>query len=102
MPMSRGAARDEAPVEGDRMPATRSGSWAVGLAAASLVLLLSWSRLGRLGGVPGLLFGLVGGVLALVAIARRGERSVTVFLALLPFLSVVLFLLAELVAGDGR
>jgi hypothetical protein len=80
------------------MPTTRAGSWAVGLATASFLLLLSWSLLGRLGGVPGLLFGLVGGVLALVAIARHGERSVTVFLALLPVLSVVLFLLAELVA----
>ena len=80
-------------------PRTRLGKWAVGLAAASVVLLLGWSLMGRLGGVPGLAFGLAGGVVALVAIFRRGERALTVFTAFLPFLNVVVFLLAELLIG---
>jgi hypothetical protein len=33
-------------------------------------------------GIPGLAFGLAGGVVALVAIFWRGERAVTVFVAL--------------------
>jgi hypothetical protein len=73
----------------------------VGLRAASVVLLFGWSLMGRLGGVPGLAFGLAGGVLALVAIFRRGERALTVFAALLPFLNVVIFLLAELLIGHA-
>jgi hypothetical protein len=80
-------------------PTTRLGTWAVVLAAVCVVLLLSWSALGRLGGIPGLACGLVGGVLALVAIARRGERALVVFAAVVPFLSVVAFLLAELLIG---
>jgi hypothetical protein len=55
--------------------------------------------MGRLGGVPGLAFGLAGGVLAIVAIVRHGERGMTVFAALLPFLNVLVFLLAELLIG---
>jgi hypothetical protein len=82
-------------------PTTRLGSWAVGLAAASVALLFGWSLMGRLGGVPGLAFGLAGGVVALVAIFRREERAVTVFAALVPFLNVVVFLLAELLIGHA-
>jgi hypothetical protein len=78
------------------LPTTRLGNWAVGLAAASVVLLLGWSFVGRAGGVPGLAFGLAGGVLALVAIFQRGERALTVFAVLLPFLTALVFLLAEL------
>jgi hypothetical protein len=81
------------------LPTTPLGKWAIGLAAASIVLLLGWTVLGRLGGVPGLALGLAGGVLALVAILRHGERALTVFAALLPFLNVLVFLLAELLIG---
>jgi hypothetical protein len=83
-------------------PRTRLGEWAewaVGLSAASVVLLLGWSLVGRLGGVAALAMGLTGGVAALVAILRRGERALAVFAALLPCLSVVAFLVAELVGG---
>ena len=76
-------------------PTTSLGTWAVGLAAAGVVLIVGWSFLGPLGGLPGLACGLVGGVLALVAILRRGERALTVFAALFPFLNAVVFLLAE-------
>jgi hypothetical protein len=71
----------------------------VGLEAASVVLLLGWSFMGRLGGFPALVLGLVGGVVALVAIFRRGERALTVFAALVPFVNVVVFLLAEFLVG---
>jgi hypothetical protein len=83
------------------LPTTQLGKWAVGLAGASVVLLFGWSLVGRLGGVPGLAFGLAGGVLALVAIVRRGERALTVFAVLLPFLTVLVFLLAELLIPHG-
>jgi len=83
------------------LPTTQLGKWAFGLAAVSVVLLFGWSLMGRLGGVPGLAFGLAGGVLALVAIFRRGERALTVFAALLPFLNVLIFLLAELLIGHA-
>lgn len=63
------------------------------------MLLSGWSLLGRLGGIPGLAFGFAGGVTGLLAIVRRGERAVTVFAALVPFLNVVVFVLAELLIG---
>ena len=78
------------------LPTTQLGKWAVSLAAASVVLIFGWSLVGRFGGVPGLAFGLAGGVLALVAIFRRGESALTVFAVLLRFLTVLVFLLAEL------
>ena len=83
------------------LPTTQLGKWAVGLAGASVVLLFGWSLVGRLGGVPGLAFGLAGGVLALVAILRRRERALTVFAVLLPLLTVLVFLLAELIIPHG-
>jgi hypothetical protein len=44
--------------------------------------------------------GLAAGVVSLAAIVRRDERALVVFAALLPLLSVVGFLLAELVGHD--
>lgn len=80
-------------------PTTRLGTWAVGLAAAHLVLMLGWRLLGPLGGFPGLAFGLAGGVVALVAILRRGERALTVYAALVFLLNTVLFVLGSLLLG---
>ena len=77
-------------------PTTRLGEWAIGLAVVSVGLLLTWTVVGRIGGVAGLGCGLAGGVSAFVAIARRGERSPIVFLALAPFAMVAAFVLAEL------
>jgi hypothetical protein len=62
------------------------------------VLLLSWSLMGRLGGIPRL--GLAGGVLAQVSIFQRGERALTVFAALVPFFNAVGFVLGSLFIGD--
>ena len=80
-------------------PTTRLGKWAVGLAVASVVFNFTWRLMGPLGGFPSLTFGLVGGIVGLVAIFRRSERAASVFAALLPFVGVVLFLLAEFLIG---
>ena len=82
------------------LPTTRLGSWGVGLTLAGFVLLnFAWTLLGRLGGLPGLVLALAGGVVVLVAVLRRGERAVLAFASLLPVPSVVAFLLAELLIG---
>jgi peptidoglycan/LPS O-acetylase OafA/YrhL len=80
-------------------PTTRLGTWAVGLALANILLMPAWRLFGPLGGWPGLVAGFAGGVLALVAIARRRERSLAAYAALVPFALVVLFVLAELLIG---
>jgi hypothetical protein len=49
--------------------------------------------------VGGGALGLAGGVCALVAIFRRGERAVAVFVAILPLVLAVTFVLAELLIG---
>ena len=71
----------------------------MGLAASSVVLNFGWRLMGPLGAFPALAFGLVGGVVGLAAILRRHERAASVFVALLPFVGVVLFLLAEFLVG---
>jgi hypothetical protein len=80
-------------------PTTRLGKWAVPLAAANVALMLLWLPLKPVGAPLGLLCGLAGGIVALVAIFRRGERAVSVFVALLPFLFAIVFVLAELLIG---
>jgi hypothetical protein len=81
------------------LPKTRLGRWAVALAIAMVVLVLGWRLMGPLGAFPAFVCGLGGGIVALVAIFRRHERALTVFLALVPLLFVVLFVLAELLIG---
>jgi len=101
--MGSGVARQHLPVKKTRriaiLPTTRLGRWAVGLAAANVVLVLGWRLMGPLGAMPGFACGLAGGVVAMVAIFRRGERAITVFAALVPLLLVVAFVLAELIVG---
>lgn len=77
-------------------PTTRLGRWSVGMAVASVVLGFAWSFLGPLGGAPGLALGFAGGIVALVAIVRRGDRALTVYAALIPFLQVFVLVLGEL------
>ena len=79
-------------------PTTRPGRWAVGLAVAYLVLVPAWAILPG-GAALGFLCGIAGGVVALVAVARRGERAVTVFAAIIPLALVLVFVLAELLIG---
>jgi hypothetical protein len=77
-------------------PRTRVGTWAIGLAIASVVLGGPLSRLGLLGGITGLAVGAAGGLVALIAILRRRERAISVFLAVVPLAFVVLFVVLEL------
>ena len=81
------------------LPTTRHGRWAVGLAAASVVLVLAWRVMGPAGAVPGFACGLVAGVVALVAIFRHGERAITVFAALVPLVFVLVFVLGSTVGS---
>ena len=76
-------------------PATKTGRWAIGLAGASIVLILAYSVLPG-GAWAGFICGIIAGVMALFAISRRQERSYLVFLAILPLVWVLLFLAAEL------
>ncbi len=94
------------------LPVTRAGWWSAGLLAAFaafLIVLFSLVAAGERGGdeffsnlwlaLPGLGAGLsavLAGVTAAVAIVRRGERSVLVFLVLIVGLIVALFLLGEI------
>jgi hypothetical protein len=80
-------------------PTTRLGRWAVGLLAANVLLVLGWRLTGPAGAFPGFVAGLAGGVVALIAILRRGERAASVFVAVLPLVFVVVFVLAELLIG---
>jgi len=75
-------------------PSTRLGWWAIGLAVASIVLSFAWSILPG-GAIPSFICGLVGGVLALIAVIRQHERSWLVFLSILPMFSVLFFILGE-------
>ena len=101
--MTVGRVHHRLPVKRERrfviLPTTRLGKWAVGLAAANVLLMFGWRLMGPLGGFPGLACGLVGGIVALVAIARRGERAIAVFAATVPAVLVVLFVLGELLIG---
>lgn len=101
--MTTGDLRQRVPVEARRgraiLPTTRMGKWAVGLAVANIVLMFGWRLMGPLGGFPGLAAGFAGGVVALFAITRRGERAVAVFAAIVPLVLVVVFVLAELLVG---
>ena len=75
-------------------PHTRLGWWAVGLGAASIIFLPLWSFLPG-GALLSFLCGLAGGIVALLALTRRGERSWLVFVCLLPMLNVFVFILGE-------
>jgi hypothetical protein len=83
------------------LPTTLLGNWAVGLAAANVLLMLSWTLTRPVGAPLGLAVGLAGGVVALAAILRRAERAILVWVALLPFLMAIVFLLAEFLLGHA-
>jgi len=101
--MGSGGVTQRLPVKKARriaiLPTARLGSWSVGLGVASFVLVLAWRLMGPLGALPGFVCGLVAGVVALVAIVRRGERALTVFAAIAPLVLVFVFVLAELIIG---
>lgn len=80
-------------------PTTYLGRWATGLGAASIALLTGWSAAGTWGAPLGLVCGILGGAVALVAIFRDGERAIAAFAALLPWLFFLGFVAAELIIG---
>ena len=82
------------------LPTTGLGRWALGLAAALFPFVLAASVVPR-GAVLGLACGMAGGVAALTAIVRDGERAVAVFAALVPLAIAAGFLLAEVVFGHA-
>lgn len=76
------------------IPHTKPGWWAVGLAVASVAGILAWSILPG-GAWFGFLCGLAGGVIGLTAIIRQHERSLLVWLTILPLAFVIFFLVGE-------
>jgi hypothetical protein len=101
--MTSGGLSQRLPVKKRRrfavLPHTRPGKWAVGLTVAAVVLMAGWRLMGPVGALPALACGLAGGVVALIAIFRNGERAATVFAALVPFLNTIVFVLAEFLIG---
>jgi len=91
-------------------PSTRLGRWSIALGALFLVMFTinstvfmplqldaAWKHvLAILYGIGMLLCGLAAGVIGLIAIVRRGERSWLVWLCVLPGLLVVFLLVGEL------
>jgi len=91
-------------------PRTPLGSWAVRLLIPFAALFLVSFAFGASGhsnqwfalvGFFGVLFGALAGVVAAVAIVRRGERSLLVFLPLIVLVFIAILIVAELV-GHGR
>jgi hypothetical protein len=77
------------------IPHTKLGWWSVGLAAASVVLIFAWSVLPG-GAWLGFLCGIAGGITAVIAIVRKQERALLVWLPILPAIFVIYFIAAEL------
>ena len=80
------------------LPTTRLGRWALGFALANPVLVIAWTILPG-GAVLGFVSGVTGGILAVRAIRRHGERALSVYAAVVPLVMVVAFVLAELLIG---
>lgn len=78
------------------LPQTKLSWWAVGLSALFTVLfILIVNELLRFSGFLSMTIGVVAGVLALVSIIWKRERSWLVWLLLLPGLFAILFALGE-------
>lgn len=79
-------------------PTTRLGKWAVGLVAASFALGMGWRLMGPVGGFPMVVLAVAGGVAAILAIVRHGERALTVFAALVWSLMAAALIVELLIA----
>lgn len=78
-------------------PATRLGWWAVGLGIVFTALfLLIVNELIRFPGMLTMILGIVGGILTLVALIWKHERSWLLWLVLMPGLFAILFTLGEI------
>lgn len=80
------------------VPTTRLGMRAAWLAAGFVVLQLAWRVLPG-GALAAFVCGAAAGIVALVAIVRRHERSLVGYVAVAPLALVVLFVAAELLIG---
>ena len=80
------------------LPMSRLGWWAAGLAAAFPLVFAAAVVPGS--AALGFVCGLAGGVAALAAIIRDRERAVTVFMALVPLVVGVGFVLVEVISGN--
>jgi Ca2+/Na+ antiporter len=54
-----------------------------------------WSFFGSLGAYPAFLCGFVAGIIGLIAVIKQHERSLLVYLAMIPLLFEVIFILGE-------
>ena len=79
-------------------PTTRLGRWAIIVGLGYFLFMPLWSFLPG-GAVLAFLCGIAGGVVAIVAVARRGERGLLAYAAIVPLVLVVAFILAELLIG---
>ena len=86
-------------------PMTRLGWWAVGLAVVSgvgwLIALpavvfgdtgvwLPWGLLGLVGVIPGIVCAIAASIVACLAMVRRGERALSVYLGYVPVVCILL------------
>jgi hypothetical protein len=81
------------------LPTTKLGWWAVGLTAAFFPLVFTAAVVPRAAAL-GLVCGLMGGAVGLMAVVRDRERAVSVFAAVVPLIIAVAFVLAELISGN--
>ncbi len=79
------------------MPRTRLGWWSVGLTLLFTLLFVSalneWIRFS---GMLTMVLGVAGGIVTLIALIRKHERSWLVWLMLIPGLFAILFSLGEI------
>ena len=92
------------------LPTTSIGWWALGLGGTSMLLLFAAPLINLIPGEAGntamfatylsaFAAGVVGGIAALIAIIRRRERAVTVFLAAMPLAMYVVLIVIEVTTG---
>jgi hypothetical protein len=79
-------------------PTTALGRWGVGLLIAFFALVFLAGVVPR-GAALGFAAGLTGGAMALIAIMRDRERAVSVFVAVVPLVIAIAFVVAELISG---
>ena len=79
------------------MPGTRLGWWAVGLSILFVVLFVAVTNdFVQFSGFLTITLGVVAGILTLVAVIWKGERSWLTWLMLIPGLFAILFALGEI------
>jgi hypothetical protein len=76
------------------IPTSFLGRWAVGLGLLG-VILVRFEEYTLLGPYPGYVAMLIGAIFAVVAIARRGERSPLAWLAMVPLLVAIALIARE-------